>query len=165
MKLRERIRTAAARLAAIELWPVALLVVAGIVSARALLAGVILSAAFWLVRWLATGRPTVRTPGDWAIALLLLMIPVTLWATALPEVTRPQVLRLLTGVALYYAAANWGSSIRRLHGLAIGLVAAGLTLAVLTPFLGGLPATGKLSFIPTLAARLPACSRRQSIPT
>ena len=104
MKFGGRIRTAAAATtAAVELWLVALLVAAGIVSTRALLPGVILAAAFWPVRWLSTGRPSVRTPGDWAVALLVLMIPVTLWATALPEVTRPEVLRLLMGIALYYA--------------------------------------------------------------
>ena len=115
-------------------------VIGSIAVERLLPVALVVAACFWLVRWLAYGRPTVRTPGDWAIGLLVVMIPVTLWATALPEVTRPEVLRLLMGLALYYAVANWAGSTARLLLVAAGLAAAGLALAALAPFLGGLPA-------------------------
>ena len=51
LKLWDCLRTGATRLATIELWGVARLVVAGIVSTRALLPGVVLTAAFRPVRW------------------------------------------------------------------------------------------------------------------
>ncbi len=133
----------------------ALAVAAAVASERLLPAALLAAALFWPLRWLATGRPTVRTPGDWAIGLLALMLPVTLWATALPEVTRPAVLQLLMGIAFYFALVNWGATAGRLRWLVTGFVLAGLALAVLAPFLGGLPSTGKLSFIPLLAARVP----------
>ena len=134
-----RLRVSAVRLATIELPVLALLIIGAIVSERLLPAALIVAACFWLVRWLAYGRPTVRTPGDWAVGLLIIMVPVTLWATALPEITRAEVLRLLMGLALYYAVANWVDSSVRLLLVAAGLAAAGLALSAMTPFLDGLP--------------------------
>ena len=138
------IRPFAARLAAVELPLLALLVIGAIAFERLLPVALVVAAGFWLVRWLAYGRPTVRTPGDWAIGLLVVMIPVTLWATALPEITRPEMLRLLMGLALYYAVANWAGSTARLLLVAAGLAAAGLALAALAPFLGDLPSVSGL---------------------
>ena len=138
------IRPFAARLAAVELPVLALLVIGSIAVERLLPVALVVAAFFWLVRWLAYGRPTVRTPGDWPIGLLVVMVPVTLWATALPDVTRAEVLRLLMGLALYYAVANWAGSTARLLLVAAGLAAAGLALAALAPFLGGLPSASGL---------------------
>ena len=111
-----RMRGLAAVLVGFEIWAVALCVAAGVLSTRALPVTLGVAVCFWVVRWLATGRLSVRTPGDWAIGLLLLMIPVTLWATELPDITRTRVLQFLTGVALYYTVVNWG----RLRWLALG---------------------------------------------
>jgi hypothetical protein len=82
----------ARRLASFELWAVALAVAASIASKRLLLPALVVTAHFWPIRWLAYRRLSVRTAGDWAASGLLLMIPVTLWATALPESTRTGVL-------------------------------------------------------------------------
>jgi putative inorganic carbon (hco3(-)) transporter len=146
-----RLRVSAVWLAATELPVLVLLIIGAIVSERLLPAALIVAASFWLVRWLAYGHPTVRTPGDWATGLLVLMLPVTLWATALPEITRTEVLRLLMGLALYYAVANWAGSAARLLLVTAGLVAAGLALSAMTPFLGDLPAISGL--IPASFAR------------
>ncbi len=104
---------------------------------------------FWAIRWLAFGRPTVRTPGDWPIGLLVLMIPVTLWATALPDVTRVQVYRLSVGIALYYAVANWARAFGRLRLVAMGLIVVGLGLAAAAPVSVKWVSGAKLSFIPS----------------
>ena len=125
------LRPFAARLAAVELPALTLLVVGAIAVERLLPVALVVAAGFWLVRWLAYGRPTVRTPDVWPIGLLVLMIPVTLWATALPAVTRAEVLRLLMGLALYYAVANWAGSSARLLLVAAGLAAAALVLMAL----------------------------------
>ncbi len=92
------------------------------------------AALFWALRWLVTRRPTRRSPADLSILLLVLLIPVTLWATALPEITRPQVYRLLTGIALFYTILNWTDTPRRLQLLAGGTILAGLLLALSAPF-------------------------------
>lgn len=148
-----KVRSAAAAVAALEVWVVGLLVLAGAVSTRALPLALAVAAAFWGVRWLATGRLTVRTPGDWAVALLGLMIPVTLWATALPGVTQPQVLRLLTGIALYYAVVNWAATAGRLRLLGVGLTGLGLLLAASAPVSVEWIMAGKLTFIPEAVYR------------
>lgn len=124
-----------------------LAVVASFVIDRALPVAVALAGLFWLIRWLAYGRPSQRTPADWAIFLLILMIPVTLWATALPEKTLPQVYRLLAGIALYYAIVNWANTLARLRWLEWALIAAGLLLAVIAPF-SVQWSINKLSFFP-----------------
>jgi putative inorganic carbon (HCO3(-)) transporter len=114
---------------------------------RFLPVAIVVAAFFWLSRWLATRRLTVRTPADWGIILILLMIPVTLWATALPEITVPQIYRLLSGVALYYAVINWTSAQDRLRLLVLGTFAAGLFIAFIAPFTVEW-ITSKYAFIP-----------------
>lgn len=84
---------------------------------------------FWPVRWWLAGRFTLRTPADWGIAGLLLMLPVTLWVTAYPEETRLQVMRLLCGILLFYSLVNWANTPVRLHWVGRGLAAVGLGLA------------------------------------
>jgi putative inorganic carbon (HCO3(-)) transporter len=71
----------------------------------------------------------------------------SLWATALLENTLPQVLRLWTGIALYYALANWGNSFPRLRWLIVGVTLAGAALALSAPF-SMQWSLSKLSFIP-----------------
>ena len=84
-------------------------------------AAVITAAVFWFLRWMATGRLTKRTPADGGVILLLVMVPVTLWATAVPAKTIPQVYRLLTGVAFFYAIVNWCNNPKRLRLLLLGI--------------------------------------------
>ena len=109
-------------------------------------AAVITAAVFWLLRWIATGRLTRRTPADWAVILLMVMVLVTLWATALPAKTIPQVYRLLTGVAFFYAIVNWCNSLKRLRFLLLGTTLAGMFLAIFAAISVQWP-VGKLAFI------------------
>jgi putative inorganic carbon (hco3(-)) transporter len=98
---------------------------------------------------------SLRSPANWAVGLLLLMIPVTLWISAWPDLTLPQVWQLLAGIAAYYAMRAWATSSARAHGAAWGLVLLGLGLALLTPF-GVRWGAHKLPFVPpALYARLP----------
>ena len=148
--IRDRGRILARWLTNIELPLVALLAAAGVVLSRALLPGIAIALAFWPVRMLATGRLSARTAGDLAIGLLLVMTAVTLWVTAVPEVTHVAVLRLLSGVALYYAIVNWATTCLRLHriGLGIMLVGLGLGAAALVIVRWG---NSKLAFMPAIA--------------
>ncbi len=106
---------------------------ASVISPRALPAAVGVAGTFWLLRWIAHGRLTIRTPADWAIILLAATLPVTLWVTPASETTQPQVYRLLTGILLYYAVVNWGVSFDRLRLLAMATIFAGFGLAVMAP--------------------------------
>jgi putative inorganic carbon (HCO3(-)) transporter len=60
----------------------------------------------WALRWRIYGRPTVRTPMDIAMLCLLFMVPISLWASALPKVSLPKLLGIILGVAFFYAAVN-----------------------------------------------------------
>jgi len=126
-------RSFASFLVDIEIVPVILAIGVSMVWPSFLLAAVITAAFFWLLRLIVDRRLTRRTPGDWGIILLVIMVPVTLWATSLPEKTQPQVLRLLSGIALYYALVNWCNTPRRLRMLLPGYTLAGLGLALIAP--------------------------------
>ena len=114
----------------VEIYLAALLTLLAVVSTRALPYVLIAYAVLWPVRWLARGRPSVGTAADWGLGLLLVMTPVTLWATAIPETTRPQVYRLLMGIALYFSVVNWADSARRLRLMVGGLMALALLLVI-----------------------------------
>ncbi len=118
------------------------------VTDRALLPALIVLAVYWPIRWLAHGRPSVRTPVDWPLLFLVaVMVPVTLWATALPELTQPQVMRFGAGIGFLYAMINWANGVDRLRWLLRGILVAGAGLAAVAPFIvlwGG----RKFPFIP-----------------
>ncbi len=121
-------------LSSIEIWPVGLLVAAGMLSSRLLLPALVVAILFWPVRYLAAGRLSLRTSPDWAVILLVLASIVSLWVTSSPDTTLPQVYRLLGGIALYYAIINWTDSASRLRWMVSGVIAAGLLLALIAPF-------------------------------
>jgi putative inorganic carbon (HCO3(-)) transporter len=135
------------KLASTELWVVGGMVAASIVDPRLLPAAVITAAFFWPLRRLAYGRWSVRTTGDFPIILLLLMSVVSWWITPLPQITAPQVYRLWSGIALYYAIVNACTTRQSLLLLIRVFSLGGLALALLAPFSVDWP-LGKLPFIP-----------------
>lgn len=143
------LRRGAAFLAGYEIWIVTGLVAGGLVIARLLPMAAGIAGLFWGIRWAGTGRLSLRSPADWTIGLLVLMIPVTLWATALPGQTIPQVLRLLNGIALYYVIVNGSTSMARMRILVYGFILAGLGLGIFAIFSVNWLTSGKLPFIPT----------------
>jgi hypothetical protein len=84
----------------------------------------------WIARRIARGRFLPRTPLDWPIALLVVMVLVSLFATFSVEYSLGKVLGLLFGVALYYALVEWADtdqsmSLRTIIGPKAHLVATG----------------------------------------
>jgi putative inorganic carbon (hco3(-)) transporter len=143
-------------LADAEPWLVGPFLVLGLMIPRLLGAALIVAAGFWLVRWIAWGRLTVRTAGDASIAVLTLLTPATLWVTAVPDVTRQQVLWLASGIALYYVIVNWMRTARRERALVYCLVGAGLFAALVAPVAVTWVTAIKLTVIPAaLYNRLP----------
>lgn len=135
-------------LASLECWLVIAIVGASMATEKLLLPAVVVGAGFWPIRWAATGRPTVRTIADAPILLLLLLMPMTLWVTTMPEVTQTQVFRLLTGIVLYYAIVNGISSRSRLRLFLVGTIVAGLVLAMAATVSVTWWSYRKLPFIP-----------------
>ena len=143
------LKAAARTVTSLEIWVITLLVFASLFSIRVLPWAVFLAGGFWLVRWVAYGHLSVRTPADLGILALLLMIPVTLWITTMPDTTRILVYRLLCGMALYYAIVNWSTTFARLRSSMLGIVSIGLLLAVYA--LASVQwVTGKLEILPSV---------------
>jgi putative inorganic carbon (HCO3(-)) transporter len=149
--LRDRLRRLAVAVAAVEpLFLLAALPCLIVLPLRFAPVGLGLMAVAWLARWLATGRLSVRTPADWPLALFVLMIPVTLYATALPEITWQALTYLAAGLATFNTVTNWtacGRNEKRLWLVAWGLVGMGTALALLAP-VGVKWSQTKMFFIP-----------------
>lgn len=95
-----------------------------------LLAGLFL---FWPLRWIAYGRLSRRTPLDWSIALLLLWLPVNLWASADRTTSWIAAGYFLFGLTLYTALVNWPSAQRKPQLAAWLLLLIGGGLAIASP--------------------------------
>lgn len=124
--------------------PVALFTIAGVISAGFLPLAVVGVLVFWPMRWVAHRRLSLRTPLDWAVGLLMLMVPVSLWATTQYQETVTQSLRLLLGIFLFYAVVNWTNSPQRLSGALLGfhlllIALSGVSLVSVEPPPGSLP--------------------------
>ena len=130
-----------------ELWIVAAAVGLSMLKISLLPWAVLIAALYWPVRWVAEGHPSRRAPADWGIVLLALMLPVTLWATALPEKTTIQVYRLALGILFFYAVFNWGVLTRKLDWIVAGILLAGAGLAGMSVF-SVTWTTTKMQFIP-----------------
>ena len=90
-----------------------------------------LLAAFYLLRWIARREPWPSSPFNGALLLLALVIPVAVWASALPDLTLPKLTGLILGLGAYRAIAFsvhdrrsflWGVAALALVGLAIWAV-------------------------------------------
>lgn len=101
-----RMRKVAGVLSDIEIWLVGSAIVLGSLEVRLAILASCAAGFYWLVRWAACGRLTTRTRADVAIAVMVLLIPVTLWVTPILDVTLSGALGLLLGVLLYYSIVN-----------------------------------------------------------
>jgi putative inorganic carbon (hco3(-)) transporter len=135
-------------MASYEIWILAPLVAASMLSARLLPVAVGAALLFWVMRWLGTEKLTVRTPIDLPVAFLLLVLPVIGIVTVIPEKTIPQILRLISGIALFYAIVNWSTSQFRLRLLVTGVIAVGFALVLMSPISVTWVVDSKLSFLP-----------------
>lgn len=124
----------------------ALSLAASLVSVRFLPVAVLVAAFFLLIRILAYGHLSIRTPSDIPVLILTAFIPVTVWITAFPEITHIQVYRLLSGIGLFYALVNWNQTPKRLYLSINGLILSGLLLAAISPV--AVEWSAKLAFIP-----------------
>jgi putative inorganic carbon (HCO3(-)) transporter len=119
-----------------------------VVPTRYLSLGFALLLVPWLCRWIGYGRLTRRTPVDWPVILIFLMVPVSLWVTPLPQATLANVGYLMAGLATFYSLVNWAKSRVRLRWAAWGLIAGGALLALAAPVSVEWMAQIKLSFPP-----------------
>ena len=113
-----------------EIWLVGGLVLASAVYERLLPVCIVVGVAFWAIRWLGYQHLSRRTSADWSILVVVLALPVTIVVTAMPDVSKPQIYRLLSGVLLYYAIINWVVSGKRLQLATLSLLLVGIFLSL-----------------------------------
>ncbi|PDV96850.1 O-antigen ligase family protein [Candidatus Chloroploca asiatica] len=82
------------------------------------------------LRWFALGVPSVRTPADLTILALASMALFSLTISEQPAITEVQVMRLLLGMALFYALVNWAVSHFHFGILTFGIMLAGVVLTL-----------------------------------
>lgn len=109
-------------------------------------------ALFWGVRWIAWGNPTLQTPTDIPLLILVLLVPVNAAISPLPATSVPQLWRLLVGIGLFYVLVNlsrgaWLTQRKMLSRLVWGVTLGSLALAFSSLFSVEW-ATYKLPFIP-----------------
>jgi len=145
--MKTTLKNTAKVITSLEIWIVGTLVFLSIVKVSLLPWAVLVALLFWPARWIANGHIGKRTPIDLGIIFLLLMIPVTLWATALPEKTIPQIYRLALGGLFFYALVNWIRNSQKLGWIVSGLILASVGLAGMAIFSVNWITT-KIQFIP-----------------
>ena len=123
-------RAAACWVADHELWVLAVLL-PGLILPNPLSPWAVMALPLlWLLRWAARGAITRRTSLDGPILLLLLLLPLGLWASPDPALSLRALYLPLGGVALYFGLVNW---IAPVYGGADFLPPVGEPLASLPP--------------------------------
>jgi putative inorganic carbon (HCO3(-)) transporter len=107
----------------------------------------------WLLRWFVTGHPGISTPLDISLLLLLVMVPIAVWVSALPDLTLPKVTGLILGVASFRAIVHTGRRPPYLAWVVVVFLLAGLVLALLG--LMGTDWTNKVSGLRPFLMRIP----------
>jgi len=75
-----------------------------------------------------------RTPLDGPIGLLLLMVPISLWATFDIGFSLPKAICLLLGVAVFYATTEYARDLEHLHRALVAFFFVGSAVAALAIF-------------------------------
>lgn len=106
---------------------------------------IVFLAIIGLVRCLATGRILGDTPADWPLLLILLMLPVNLWASADRNTTLSYNYAYIANLAIFWALAGLATA-AWLHRITPFLVVGGIALGIVL-LLGMVASGGKLPFI------------------
>ena len=107
---RARLKGTANWIAEHELWLLApaapALMFPEILPKATVVAGLLLILFLWLVRWVARGHVTVHTPMDIPILGLVVMLPVSLYASVDLQLSLPKLTGIILGVATFYGIVN-----------------------------------------------------------
>jgi len=107
----------------------------------------------WLLRWMVRREPWPVTPFNGALLLFALMVPVGIWASAVPEVTAPEAVRVLLGLIAFRAVSF---AVRDRRGLALAVLAFCLLGALITTVgLLGARWSAKVPVLGALGGRVP----------
>ncbi len=101
----------------------------------------------WMVSWLGRGAIIPRTPLDFPWLIVLGALAISVWASAVPEQTLPQVYKILISIGLYYAVVNSVRNERKL-GWAAGALLGGTFVIAGFSLVGMAVVSSKLMFLP-----------------
>ena len=107
----------------------------------------------WLVRRLRWGHFVPRTPVDWSILGLLVMVLFSTWVTPDLFTSLGKITGLLYAIAVFYALVEWGR--RQEDSLPVATLVAGLGTATALLSLFGTRWNAKWSFLTGLNSLLP----------
>lgn len=134
-----------------ELWLVALaapaLMFPEILPRTAVVASLLLILLLWSVRWVARGYVTVHTPMDIPILGLVVMLPVSLFASVNLQLSLPKLTGIILGVATFYSIVNTVRTRRDIWLITGLLLLGGVGVSVLS-----LVGTDWAAKFPTLAS-------------
>jgi putative inorganic carbon (HCO3(-)) transporter len=85
----------------------------------------------WLARKFTQGRFTARTPMDWPILILLLMLPVSLWASTDVQQSMPKLYGIILGMAVFYGIVNHVQQSGQGWIVSMGIALAGMAVSAL----------------------------------
>jgi putative inorganic carbon (HCO3(-)) transporter len=114
--------------------------------------------ALWIARRAAHGRFLPRTPLDWLLALMSIMVLVSLFATFDMSLSLGKITLLLFGIGLYYAVVEWVDRRERLAQAVGAYMMAGAGLGVVG--LLGTDWVGKFPALAQVAGQLPPLLQR-----
>jgi putative inorganic carbon (HCO3(-)) transporter len=135
IRQRSTIHRLAFALAEFELPILALIAPLALFSSRFTVAALAVIPVLWWARWRARGYLLPRTPLDWPIAIMMVMLPVSLLVSFDIGFSLGKAALLIYGVALYYAIVDWARSDRQ-FSQAVGLYLLGGGLLAALGLLG-----------------------------
>ncbi|OQY35941.1 MAG: hypothetical protein B6I38_00850 [Anaerolineaceae bacterium 4572_5.1] len=147
--MKPKLQRIAIQLTNIELWIVSLFVAGSLLTRHLFPWTLIVFLFFGVMRWIAYGFPTVPTPVDSSILLLIIILPISFWVTAFPKSTYIQAARLLIGILFFYTLVNWITTRQRLWLVIVGVILAGAGLSLFA-LISVEWQTEKLYFLPSV---------------
>ena len=107
----------------------------------------------WLLHWAIGREPWPLTPVNSALLLFALVIPVAVWASAMPELTLPKLTGLILGLAAFRVVTLMVHDRRTLVWGLTAFAVAGLGILVIGVL--GLGWPGKVRMLQPIIARIP----------
>lgn len=148
---RARLKGAANWIAEHELWVLAPVVpplmFPEILPRPAMVASLLLILFLWLVRWVARGYVTVHTPMDIPILGLVIMLPISLYASVNLQLSFPKLTGIILGVATFYSVVNTAQTRRDIWQITGLFLLSGVGISALS-----LVGTDWAAKFPTLAS-------------
>lgn len=112
----------------------------------------------WLLRWALTSRFIPRTPLDWPILVILVMVLLSMGITFELGFSIGKIAGLLLGIVLFYAVVDWADKESALQTVLTCFILSGMGIAVMSVL--GTRWPDKFPFIQSVLDQLPEVLRR-----